>query len=185
MKECEICRGARIVRLPIYRTLEAARIDQVGSISPSYREYPCPECAKQAPIDKVAVIEHFAVVDSRYPETPELLEHMRRSAVNELAHSIARSGAIRFEREKPDARELRWRLRASVGVVAYKVMATLEERERIASEAYAATVIAEACAQIDNWGSHFGHSEILKRDAKQMANDALRIVRGRKALEKI
>src|SRR5258708_6332965 len=84
-KPCEICRGSRVSRLPIYRPVSALAFDASAAVSieQSWRDYPCPECGDQVDMNRVAVLDAHAMIDSRIDD-PEFQQHAKRTAAHML-----------------------------------------------------------------------------------------------------
>lgn len=76
-----------------------------------------------------------------------------------------------------DTANLRRRYRVSIGVIAPRTVADLDAERYAAEDNYASLVAQIAAREIDNWGSYYGHADILKRDAKQSVQDALRLAK--------
>jgi hypothetical protein len=170
--DCEICRGRGLVRLPLYRRATVSFEATATSIEESYREYPCPECSDQAPLERVAVLDVHSMVDARI-DTPEFREHAMRHAALRLVDELLKADFITLERGKTDTFRERYPVVATIGVVSKKQVATLERRIADRQDEVAKVVALEAKKQIDNWGSHYGHADILKRDAKAQVDSAL------------
>jgi len=174
---CEICRGARVIRLPVHRplstTFEATAVAE--EVETSVRVFPCPECAPTTSPDRVQIVEHHFQADTRYEDK----EGYRRALVGNACASIAglmeKSGLIRMQRG-PDSDRFGApvrQYRATVGIVTPQVVANLDEARERAEESFAQKVIELAQKEIDLWRSHYGDIQILKRDAKRLVGDAL------------
>ncbi len=177
MKCCEVCREARTIRLPLYREAVVSFEATVAKLEDSYRDYPCPECAPSTSADLVRVVECHFQADTRYEGDEGYREHIVGHGVQILAREIEKAGLIRMQHAPADSRELKRGYRLSVGVVSPKVVTKLDEQRIAAEDAFAKLVVETAYYQIDNWGSHYGHADILKSDAKHMVSDALRIAK--------
>lgn len=175
---CEICRGAKIVRLAIYRSVPMTICDGIEEAeAPPWREFPCPECGMSVKQERVAVLEAHAMVDSRIDD-PSFADHTHRSAAHQLVEHLLKGGFITFERGPVDQRWMRYPVVASLGAVSPGQVATLEQRVAERQDQVAIAVAREAKRQIDNWGSHYGHADILKRDARAQIDSALQRVLG-------
>lgn len=182
MKVCEICRGAGMVRFPIYRraTITSRYVDS-PSIEESSRSYPCPECAPTIPEERLAVVQYHSWGDSQLINEPGYAEASKRRAIHELAELIFSQGFVRFERGPDDGLELGYPMRATIGVVAPKRIATLEQRISEHQEELARDVAENAAADIANWGVYFGALNISKDMAIGFVRSALKRVLAKRA----
>ncbi len=178
--DCDICGGPGKVRLPIRFRALAFSIDEEPKMVDSSREYPCPECADVTRLERVQAAreETFAAT---YIKEPGFLDHVRRGLAHQLAGHLLEHGYIKFERGPQDEQNMRFQMRGTVGVVRPGQLDNLEERIAERQVEVAQEVANEAVKQINNWGSHYGHSEILKRDANRMVGDAIKIVLDKRA----
>lgn len=173
--DCEICGGSGMVRLPIYRRASVFSVDIGPQIEESCRSFACPECADAIPIERLAVIEFHSLVDSHIDD-PAFVDHAKRHAAHRLVDVMLRKSVISLKRGKEDASRFCYPMVATVGVVSPTDVAKLEELIAARQGEVAREVAEEAKRQIDNWGSHYGRADILKRDARRMVDDALKIV---------
>jgi hypothetical protein len=174
MKQCEVCRGARVIRLPLYREATVSFEVTAAKIEESYRDFPCPECAPLAAIDKVRVVECHFQADTRYEGEEGYRKYIVGHGAQVLAREIEKAGLIRMQHTPADSRELKRGYRLSVGVVSPKVVADLDAQREAAEDAFAGLVVEIAGYQIGNCGSRYGRSDISKRDAKHMVSEALK-----------
>jgi hypothetical protein len=177
--DCEICRGNGLVRLPIYRRLMACTIDAAPEPVESSRDYPCPECGDAITIGQVGALREESLVAS-YINEPGFIDHVREGLAHLLAAQLLKDGYIKFRRGPNDDQRMRFQMVAMVGVVHPSKLDTLEQRIAERQDVVAREVADEAAHQIDNWGSHYGRADILKRDAGRMIRDALQIVMKRR-----
>lgn len=181
---CEICRGRGTIRLSVHRPLDITALKSSAvapaEIIPS-RDFPCPECSDVVPITKVHAEQLETLADSRYEGDPSFMEHVRESLAFDLAAHLLRHGYIYFERRPTNRLNYQFAMRATIGVVTKKQADSLEERIAARQIELAQEVVTEAKAQIDNWGSDYGHTDILKRDARQQVDDAMKVVLKRRA----
>lgn len=176
---CEICRGNGRVRLPIFRSVMAFSASEMPDASEeAYREYPCPECSDAVPIGRINALRDETFASSNYADDPKFTDHVKRALAHQLADYLMRYDYIGFERSPIDTIQMRFTMRATVGVVSKKVVATIEERTAQHQEALAREVMAEAGRQISNWESHYTGDEgrISKAQAIDSVRDSLRIV---------
>lgn len=173
-EQCQVCRGARKIRVPLYKPVSVSMDTSPANLEETSRDYPCPECAPLVTVDKVRVLECHFQADTRYEGEQGYREYVVSHGVTVLAHEIKKAGLVRMQQTPANSREMKRGYRLSVGVVSPNVVADLDVKREAAEDAFAKLVVEIAAYQIDNWGSHYGHSEILKRDAKQMVADAFR-----------
>ena len=180
--ECEICRGQRRVRLPVYKAASAAPFDgHTKTMGEAYREFPCPECSDQIPIERVHAATELGLADSRYVDAPGFRDHINAMLADQLAHFLLREGYIEFEKGPVDEKQLNFGVRATLGVVSPKQIESLDERISKRQTEVAEQVATEAKHQISNWGAFYGHLQISKADAHRMVDDAIRIVMAKRA----
>jgi hypothetical protein len=184
-RDCVICRGRGTIRLPVYRPAFVNIIADVGDIAPAgeyARTYPCPECGNAVALERVAVIETRAVMASEI-EDAELMRHAERSTAHRLIGELLKADFVRFERGPTDEMQRTFPLRASLGVVAPRHVASMEERAASENERFARAVVAKAAEKIRQWGSHYTGDEggIPKAQAVTMLHEALRAAVSRSA----
>lgn len=178
---CEICRGSGTIRLPLYRSLARFNPEAVSAtIEESSRQYPCPECSEQVQFARVGIVGAIHEIDTRI-EDPEYIEHVKHTAAHSLIEEIIKGGYVKIESGTPDTRKLNREFRVTLGVVSQKRVATLEERIAQRQIEIAQEVAVEAQFQINNWGSYYGHADILKRDATRMVAEAIKTVLAKRA----
>jgi len=172
MKDCEICRGSRVVRLPVYHKVSAEPFDMPAVSEESSRQYPCPECGDQVKLDRVAVLDVHTIMDSRI-SSEDYIQRGKETAAFRLVDHLLRGNFITFEQGPHDAKELSFPIIASLGVFSKGQVATLEQRIAERQDQVAKAVAQEAKEQISIWGSYYGHAGILKRDARAQIDSAL------------
>ncbi len=175
--DCEICNGRGTIRLPIYRRVSALAFstEAIQDIGESSREYPCPECSEAVPFARVGVVGSITAMDTRIDD-PKYIDHVKNEAAHALVEEIIKGGYIKIERGPEDTQELRREFRVTLGVVSQRQVATLEERVASRQIEIAQQVASEAEAQINNWGSYYGHPDILKQDATRMVRESIKTV---------
>lgn len=178
--DCEICQGCGTISLPIYRRASVTPISAASIMEESSRRYPCPECSEAVPFARIGVIGAIQAVDTRIDD-PKYIEHVKQSAARSLLGEIIKGGYVKTESAPPNNREMRQEFRVTLGVVSQKQVATLEERIAARQIEIANEVAEEASLQIGNWGSFYGHADILKRDAVQMVRDSIKTVVAKRA----
>lgn len=171
---CQVCRGEQKIRLPLYRPVVASFEATAVKIDETYRTYPCPECSPKVATDKIRVLEHHFQADTRFEGQEGYREHLVRSGVVAIANQIERGGFMRIQSAPADRAEMRRGYRITVGVASIADVSNLDADRFAHEDAYADLVVKIAAAEIQNWGSYYGHSEILKRDATRLLGDALR-----------
>lgn len=175
---CEICRGARYVRLPRYRQAsvkyEATAIT-AEPVEKSYLEIGCPECGKGEETDMVhvSVVGAECSFDSRYEDASEISRHVREIVADKIAHELLRAGYISFVEEKGRDRYFETTIaRGTLGVVDPDVVKTIDQRATERMKDFLADVTSSASAAINVWGSHFGQQEISKEMAIRFMREA-------------
>ena len=174
--DCEICSGSGYIRLPLYRRATAVSFEAMPpEIEETSRQYPCPECTPVVRLERVQAIKVEGFTSSQI-EDPAFIEHVRYGLAREVAAFLLKEGYIKFERGQIDTIQMRFATRATLGVVRPNAVDNLEQRIAERQSELAHEVVEEVERQINNWGSHYGHSEILKRDATWLAREAIGIV---------
>jgi len=182
---CEICRGQGQIRLPIYRSVSVyTPSDELvaPTAQEAYKIYPCPECAETIPVERLGIIDYHSEVGPQDPRLACDQEYMRYACDNAAHHlfdEIIKGGFIQYERGPTDDRRMSFPLRATMGVASLKTVATFKERVRQHQEMIAREVMVEAADQISNWGSYYGHADILKSQARDCIQAALTTVLAR------
>lgn len=155
--DCEICHGNGRIRLPRYVRLKA-----VGGPSPmdaeiesSVAEFACPECeANSAPFDRVDVVSQIVsaasdIRDARFDE------HVKERLSYDLARELLRRGLITFQQGRENLKDMTVPWKATIGAVAPKHVATMEDRISARQLEVAAEVVAQTGEEIANWGSYY------------------------------
>lgn len=128
---CEICRGSRIIRLPVHSRLSvyAPITDRITELS--HKDFPCPACADITSIDHVAIIkvESKGVAPWRGEAiNPQLFQYVVEAAISEIGESLKNSGIIKTERGQDNLRDMTFSVTATLGVVSPTVVASMKER---------------------------------------------------------
>lgn len=178
--DCDICGGAEKVRLPIRFRAMAFTDDPEPTMAESSREYPCPACADTTRLERVQAAREETLVAS-YIKEPDFISHIRKGLAHQLVSYLLEHDYIKFERGPEDEQNMRFQMRATVGVVRPGQLDNLEERISERQTEVAKEVIEEAEHRINNWGSHYGHADILKRDATRMVREAINSVLKKRA----
>ncbi len=174
MKTCDVCRGARVIRLPFYRSVVAFEVT-APKLEESHREYACPECSGIAKEDRIAVLDTHSEV-STHIDDPGFQEHARRQAAHMLVEHLLKGGFIDFTQGRSDPQKMTRSLVATLGVVAKGPVASIEQRATERGMALANAVADEAINQIDNWGSYYGRPVIGKSEATDFIREAMKRV---------
>lgn len=183
---CDICQGRGTIHLSVYQELK-----NVGpTVTPEavceiyYRDYACPECSDVTPVVRVHALKTETFVAS-YIEDPRFIEHAQESLALQLAGYLLRNDYVEFKQGPEDLNSLRWEMIATIGVVAKSKLDDIEARIAARQLEVANQAIEEAKFQVSNWGSHYGHSDILKSDALRLIGDAVRSVMDKRAAYKV
>lgn len=177
MPVCEVCRGRKTIRLPLYRPASVVPFDATPRAIASddtYRDYPCPECAPTVQADKVQVIECYVEADTRYEGAEGYRRHIVGNAARQIAEEIERAGLMRIQSVPLRGRDDINTYRMTVGVVPPKVVAEKDKQQLAASIAFAQEVINLAAKEINNWGSYYEQTYIDKARAAIFMGEALR-----------
>lgn len=179
-EQCEICRGRRVIDLPVYRPVDTSAVSVPHRVDSAYRTFGCPECGPWAETDRLAVLTLHYAVAVRLSSAPGYEDAWKRDAAARLGVGMLEAGHIRFRQDGPDdeVRGVR-RVIATVGVVAAQVVATFEERVKAKSLGLADEVIAAAIREVRNWGSYYRRPEISKDKAAELMESARRDVTGK------
>lgn len=175
LDQCDICRGSRYVRLPVWPTLAVAIQQDTSPISmgESSRSYPCPQCANIVSDDHVKALDYNMMVDTLYMADREYMPSMRRHAAHGMVDRLVEDGFITFRLSKEERDPGRKVLRAELGVVSPAHVATMESRIAERQDEVARSVAEEAIMQIYNWGSAYGHTGLSKHEAELSVKSAL------------
>ncbi|HSV24359.1 MAG TPA: hypothetical protein VLJ17_15190 [Xanthobacteraceae bacterium] len=186
-RDCEICGGARVIRLPVRRKLEVQGFSADDASAPiraltgdhlrmDYREYPCPECGTKANVERVFALDVHSTIDSRVPS--EAMPHIRASVAHRLVEGLLQGGYIEFEEGRPDLRTLH--LSRPIFATLYAVhpgeaRQTIESRIRERQDQVAKVAAEAAISQIENWGSASRYADglIEKRHAAKFIREAV------------
>lgn len=184
MKTCEICCGARTIRLPVYGSVSdrvpthKEALDAVP-LQNTIRTFPCPNCADSVHEDRINVLTAVAWVrlDRAFEDDIQYLESLRHDLADQLARQLLREELIGFstspapvEREFYRAKEMV----ATIGVVAPTAVANIQARILAGAIDIVFSVVAEARRKIMVWGSAYGHTNVGKEQACDSVNEAAR-----------
>lgn len=176
--DCEVCCGRGTIRLPLYRrtALVSHDLGNIASMDDASRTYPCPECSDVVASDNVAVLNAFAVVDSRYERAPRYMEMVKESTAHLLVDELLKAGFIRVECGPPIAGEFKFKAVATLAAVSQAHVATLKQRIAERQEELAIEVVAVAEEQARHWGSHYTgrNGPIEKGKVLEYLREALR-----------
>lgn len=177
-KRCGICRGARTIRLPVWREPSCASLVGVltGSedLAASSRTYPCPECRPEVPFDQTAMESTNIEVHPEYIGNPEALRHIQEACTHRLVDRIISRGWITFTQRPSGDPFIPTVLTAKICVVSPVSTATLEQRITARQHEVAAEVVRNAKASIDLWGRDVGAEGLSKQMARVFLDEALR-----------
>lgn len=175
---CDICRGSRTIRLPIYRPVPVVFAASAAvKIEETSRVFACPECGDNVDQERVAVLDTHVMVDSHIDD-PGFQDHARRAAAHRLVDHLLSGDYITFERGRTDDRNMSYPVVATLGVVSKGKIATLEARIAERQDQLATVAAEEAIRQIDNWGSQSRYTgpDISKRRAAEFIREAVKRV---------
>lgn len=179
--DCDICRGYGKVRLPVYAPMRAVMVpDAAPVMEESSREYPCPKCADVTRLERVQAARQETFAPT-YIKDEDFIDHIRHSLAHQIAGFLLENGYIKFERSPDDERNMRFGMRATVGVVRPNQLDNLEERIAERQTEIASAVAQEAERQINNWGSYYGRAQIDKDQATRFVRESLGYVLKKRA----
>lgn len=183
---CPVCQGSKRICLPLRHQLTTADFDPEAAMRPveSSREYDCPECGPtRIKVEKFSAMKvlSLAEMDQMSEATKtwwreNVSKHMGRM----IAERLIDDGMIEFTKLEPDAYHPEG-MQARIYVATPKHWEPIEERIAARQMDVADEVATEAKRLIDNWGSYFGHAEILKCDARREIDDAIRHIKAARA----
>ena len=182
--ECDVCGGARTIMLPVRRQMLAchamdaeARIGFDDKLERMQREYPCPECMDSAvPFERLLVVKGDRFAAHHLPDG--YLDHVKKACAQAMIAKLIESGAFRFEIIDGDGPGHR-QVRGTLGVVAPRHVARLDERVQARQFDVADEAIAEAISQVNNWGSEYRVPTVQKEQAGHLLREALAKVKRR------
>jgi hypothetical protein len=178
---CEICRGSGLIRVPIFKRSVGPRdVPAFGDRDETSRSYPCPECSGSIPQERLEVVQYHGMVDMRdYDGDPEFKRYVARNAAHNFVDALLQEGFIRYESGPGDSSlGMRVPIRATLGVVSPRHVATLEQRIAVRQEELAREVIIEAERQIVMRPPPYTGAEgfIWKLGAVEAVKNALHVV---------
>jgi hypothetical protein len=181
-KDCEICRGRRVIRLPVYRSVSAVQPDMasIEHIDDDSREFPCPACAPAVPEDCIAIVEAGAQVLVRSDADPRHEQAIKADLAHALVHHLLSSGFIRFSRAPVPKFSAGYKslctevfLRAEIAVAAPKAIGSIEDRVRERLLVVGHKIVNEAEKRMAVWGSAYGSTTLQKEQATDAVRDAV------------
>jgi len=176
VKFCGICRGAKIIRLPVQEPLSAVAfcddepIDATSTFE--VHEYPCPECCRTIP--NIAILESRITIPTGIPRSQDYIDHIKDTAANQFVYELLKKGFIEFDWGQVNDYEMTQSVVATIGVVTKQDVKKIEDRIIDRQWSVAINLVEQAKQQISNWGSYYGHDVIKKSMAYQMIDDAYR-----------
>lgn len=130
VKDCKICRGEGMVRLPVY---DPVYVSYDGNTKPpdipkGWRDYPCPECADYAPYDRFYVCHKTDSYDVRIDDE-KYRAAVREDLAHRLVHHLLERNLIKFDDGRSTIKGTR-SLTGTICVVSPKTVATMDGRIR-------------------------------------------------------
>ena len=181
---CPVCSDRRRIRLPLMRVVSVVQpsSDMMPTIEETSREYDCPECVKKIKTERFEAVKLMSWMDGAMPEEQKVW--WRENAVKLMGRMIAEKlledGMIEFKKIEPDVYHDEG-IQGTIYVALPQHWEPIEERIAERQMVVADEVAAESKRLIDNWGSYFGHAEILKQDARREIDEAVRHVKNARA----
>lgn len=176
--DCEICGGSGIVRLPVRQRLDVYSKLSDKDVSLSIREYSCPECGGTIPQENVMICQVEDLINSEESKIPDFMEYCQRNMALKLGDFLHKENLITFSKKKAE-KEMSWRdmylIRAKLGVISPRTVATFEQRVNQRQMTIAKAVANEAVKQIRNWNSYYdkGNGAIAKDMAIRQIYESL------------
>lgn len=124
----------------------------------------------------LGVLCEMTEVDSRYQVPDDVI---KEDLAHQMVSLLLKHDLIEFRRSPVDGHQIRYAMTGTLLVAPRKTASNFEEFAKDRAGAVAREVVDEAGRQISNWGSHFGHSDILKQDANRLMGEAMRSVLNR------
>lgn len=189
-ENCEICRGSGLIRVPIFKRSVGPRdVPAFGDRDETSRSYPCPECSGSIPQERLEVVQYHGMMDMRDERhgDPEFMRYVARNAAHSFVEKLLQDGFIRYESGPGDGPGgMRIPIRASLGVVSPRHVATLEQRISERQGELAREVIIEAERQIVMRPPAYTGAEglIWKLGAVEAVKNALHVVLEKRAAMK-
>jgi hypothetical protein len=180
-RDCDVCGGSGRVRLALRLKLSAYRASEnvaIAAIPQASREYACPECTDTISQERLSVVIEVSTMDSRLAGEARYVDAAKKQAAYGLVDYLLRHGYVTFDIGREDEGKMTKPIRAVLGVVAPKAVATLEERVAERQTEVAREVVDEAARQISVWGSHYTGNEghIRKAQAIDAVREAFKVV---------
>lgn len=183
MEDCPVCRGAKVIRLPLHQklTMIPPKAEMPLKAEETSRTYPCPECGHKGRHPGIITVSAQQFVDERSVEASsgEVINYVKKNMAADIGLHLLHEGMISFY-ESDDA--LGRKIRGVIGVSTAKAAELLDkETTRKASELLDG-IDEEVAHQISNWGSFYsGRGGTID---KSMAVDFMRQV-FRSRMEKV
>lgn len=159
-KECVICRGAKFIRLPVYRQpspLYEPAAPMMMQAEESSRTYPCPECnAQVAAEEKVSILYAESTVRDYGKGSPDMDREVAAELSNVLSRKFLSDNLIEIIKEKRGGDTL---FIAKCAIVSPKVATRIERRAFSKMKEFLGSVAESAASSIAVWGSHYTGSE--------------------------
>lgn len=166
MEDCPVCRGAKVIRLPLHQklTMTPPKAELSLQAEESSRTYPCPECGHKGRHPGIITVSSQQFVDERSIEASkgEVISYVKKNMAADIGLHLLHEGMISFY-ESDDA--LGRKIRGVIGVSTAKAAELLDkaaelldkETTRKASELLDG-IDEEVARQISNWGSFYNGS---------------------------
>lgn len=174
--DCDICGGSGEIRVPVrpkLRVVDGPNLTADVALPALWRSYACPECSDTVALRNLGVLYECAHVDERY-QIPE--DRIKEQLAHEMVANILRHDLIEFRRGAPIRAQMEWAMTGTLLIAPRKTASNFEDYAKDRATAITRQVVDVAGHEINNWGSYFGHSEILKQDAIRLMGSAMRDV---------
>ena len=176
--DCEICGGSGKIRLPVKPRVGMTLSPEDASLS--IREYACPECGYKVPQEKILIVQAQGMIEAKYVKRDgqKFMDYVKQNLAHQIGAFLFKENQIRFEKleTQDDYGRERYPLRATLGVVSPRVVATFEDRVKEKQLAVANAVMEEAAKRIRGWGKDFEKASPNADSAPIRKGDAIRFM---------
>lgn len=174
---CDVCEGRKTIRLPVLQRMVTFTDtpEEPPELMAAYRDYPCPECTEQIPYTRLGVLREVSSIErqSRLNEA-QITDILTRQAAHAMIDRIIRDRLLTVEKVETVRG---YELRCTLGLVAPKHVATLEERVAERQMEVAEELVRENIKEINNWGSFYGIPTVGKWQSIEWLQAALKKIR--------
>lgn len=165
---CEICLGARVIRLTRHRPLSVAEIStsELASELPDfYATFPCPECAGVIAEERVEI--GYTQSEIR-DEGPELMAAVRQAHATSLGRMAKTKGMMTTrEQRRLSGRFELVNVVSRMGFVSPRRVASIEERALEAATKIVTDAVNAGLKEMWTWGSYYDGNHAIRKDVAE------------------